>query len=221
MKRIEHDYYPTPPDAVEALRIALCDIGGTIEDYEWLDPAAGAGTLLEWLGVPRQQRHAIELRADAEPHLLERVDRARLHVGVDALAVPWPEGPNLVANPPFNLLDAFVRRIVAELDASEKPRVAAVLMPTQWLQAQSRADIRPPKFLWALRWRANFRAEGGGAAHDVAWAVWGTSEWLHTSMKWLPRPAVPGERFDKFRAILGLPVTGRLDLFAEDSHASP
>lgn len=212
MKRIEHDYYPTPPDVVEALRVELEREWLLRDDKEWCDPAAGAGTLLEWLGIPRSQRYAFELRREAEAELSTRVDPARMHVGVDALMVHWPDRVNIVANPPFRQLDAFVRRIMSELLTATAPKLAAVLMPTQWLQAQSRADIRPPAYFWPLRWRPSFRAEGGGAAHDVAWAVWSTTYFLKTLTAWLHRPTVPQDHLDTYRRLLGLPVSGKLEL---------
>lgn len=210
MKRIEHDYYPTPPDVVEALRRQLPT---EWLSAEWVDPAAGAGTLFEWLGVPRHRRHAIELRRDAEAELSTRVDFDRMHVGVDALMVHWPSGVNIVANPPFRQLDRFVRRIVSEVSASTDPKLAAVLMPTQWLQAQRRADILTPTFFWPLRWRPSFRAEGGGAAHDVAWAVWISNDNLTVaSASWLPRPTVPQGHLYTYRRLLGMPVSRKLEL---------
>jgi len=220
MKRIEHDDYPTPPDVVEALRRALSEHLRLRhpEDLDWIDPAAGSGTLLEWLGVSRGRRHAIELRPEAAPLLSRRVAPEQMRVGVDALTVPWPDA-NIVANPPFALLDAFVRRILAELRQPRWPhpdeplpseRYAAVLMPTQWLQAQKRADIPPPQEFWPLRWRPSFRGEGGGAAHDVAWAVWLWRAQGRTTAAWLPRPPVPRAHLDTFRAILGGPKQGAL-----------
>ena len=62
-ERREADFYPTPPCAVEALRLWFVGKFGTAPLQErWLDPAAGAGSLLHWFGVPLNRRYALEFR---------------------------------------------------------------------------------------------------------------------------------------------------------------
>lgn len=200
MTRIEHDYYPTPPDVVEALRVALyASFEGCIAltaGDAWLDPAAGAGTLLEWLGIDHELRHAIELRPEAEAEIEGRTPRGHVRIG-DAMAMAWPEG-NIAANPPFSAMEGFVRRIVG---AGSHHFLSAVLMPTQWLQAQRRADIPPPAYFWPLKWRPSFRLSGG-AMHDVAWAVWVAGHTGPTTCAWLPRPTATADKRAEYRRLL-------------------
>lgn len=188
------DTYVTTPEAAEVLRLHL---GIALQRGQWLDPAAGFGTLLEWAGVPRSRRWAIELAPQPERRreLDERIQPEQLTIG-DALAVQWPASVNILANPPYNLLDSFVARI---LDRARG--IAAVLTPVAWWHAQSRRKIPAPSTLLALTWRPNFstglRADGtngGQPSQDYVWAIWGP-DWDAGGTSWLrvDRPTVSRE----------------------------
>lgn len=199
MARNPNDLYPTPPCAAFALAYALSTyLGVRLASRDVLDPAAGFGTLLEWCGVPRTRRVAFELSTD--PRQLEELERRVPAVLIgDALEVPWPVRADVVANPPFALLDAFVRRIVRHHLAETWDAVACILTPIGFWHAQGRADIRPPDWIFALGWRPNFAAgwrvggkEASSPNQDYCWAVYGRPSG-HTVWARLEKPGVPLE----------------------------
>jgi len=202
--RNTNDLYPTPPCAALALR-AMLEMEHPLE-FEcdtWLDPSAGFGTLLEWVGVRLGQRRAIEL-STSRTQLSELEGRlpanhARSLLGVDALALKeWPQA-HIIANPPFSLLDEFVLRILRHLEFtdhySRRRPMACILTPMQWWHAQSRAKVPRPDWLFALGWRPNFSAgyrpdgtDGSGPSQDYVWAVYDGRGAYDTRWQRLERP---------------------------------
>lgn len=216
MSRHKRDFYPTPPCAALALRRWL-DGGCQPQPHQSatlrafaqqpvVDPAAGFGTLLEYLNVKRELRRAIEVTTDSTvwEHLRERVPDA---VHGDALVVDWPDG-NIVMNPPFDRLAPFVSRAVSRWDAHEV--LVAVLHPVAWWNAadNERACIPPPTIELKLKWRPRFRHDGDGTFQDFAWSIWhpGDRPWKRKRFGWeaLERPAVPTDVLEAHERLAAL-----------------
>lgn len=220
-ERRSADFYPTAPCAMQALstwwrgaKSSLADTGD-----HWLDPAAGSGSALAWFGVPYMQRHAIELRGDpyTRTTLARYVPPAATRLGVSALDVAWP-AVNVFANPPFNLLDAFVARIINHAQTTGKQCI--ILTPTQWWQAQSRRKLPRPQFFLPLNWRVPFMGKGS-AQFDTAFSVFAPVPGRQnvTQTQWLDRPNLPrtgphrAAVWDEFDSIQ--PPAWLLDMYSE------
>ncbi len=190
-ERRDADFYPTPPCAVVALREWFTQAFSEAPLQErWLDPAAGAGSLLEWFGVAFERRYALEYRDSEKVRLdLARfVSPARTITGIDSLRVSWGHVKHVIANPPFTLLTEFVERMVDSHD--DRAGYTIVMTPTQWWQAQSRRHIRRPDYFLPLCWRPPFMGQGA-AAYDVAWCLWVPNSDKVTRTVWLDRPHIP------------------------------
>ena len=208
MSRRELDYYPTPPDAVDALHGWLRRAGWLGTGPGWMDPAAGFGGLLE--GLPGL-RHAIELDASRERDLLDVADEVTIG---DALAVEWPRAACIVANPPFNRLDEFMARIWEHVThPGNGQAIACVLTRLQWLDEGDRAAKWTPGMVLRMPWRQSFTGDGRADSTTHCWLVYGTVG-RSTAVEWLPRPLVSDERWARFRALTRRSggVQGRLDL---------
>lgn len=166
--RWSSDYYPTPRAVGVAIGRWLLARGDSFDAF--LDPAAGSGHLIEgmrdvfgeshWHAIEIDRQHERDLELCSEVH----------EIG-DALTSVWPAVP-VVANPPFNQLDAFWSRI------SEHRRRHAVwcaaLTPVAWWNAEKRREATRPDFIVSLGWRPTFHPKNGPAhkgSQDFLWAV--------------------------------------------------
>lgn len=214
------DFYPTPPCAMTALGAWLRQRG--LFSGAWLDPAAGAGTALHWMGVPFEDRWAMEYRwgFKVEETLTRYVPRTQFSAGVNALCDPWPVTQNVFTNPPFNLLDGFFARLEA-LGRFDTLGTTIMMGPTQWWQAQKRTKYRKPDCILAPCWRLPFAGEGS-AQHDTCFAIW--DGWAPrpattTTIEWVERPNMPRKGpnrhpvWDEFAAVQ--PTDDELDLYLD------
>jgi len=156
-RRREEDFYPTPPDATEALvRAGLAPAG--IDVWE---PACGDGAVSRVL-----ERHGYRVVST------DLVDRGFGTGGVDFLNAEALLAPAIVTNPPFSLAAAFIRHAFA-LGAQE----LALLLKAQFWHAAGRLPLFqafPPTVVAPLTWRLDFT--GAGAPHtDCSWVVWDRS----------------------------------------------
>lgn len=213
-ERRSNDYYPTPPCAA----LAMAKVAGKVRGLRALDPSGGAGTLLKW-SVPSAIHEAIEI----DRLLAEECRRNGIQVTCgNALEVaePWLRCDVIIANPPFSLLEAFVRRALYVLKAAAatgQSRRAHILIPTGWLQAAARADLPEPD-LDLLTWRPQFIVEddASGPSATYAIATWTTDTVCrprkHGKVRRLPKPAVPAALVAEYervnRLLLGLPALG-------------
>lgn len=196
MSRHPSDCYLTPPCAALALRAWLL-ARGDLPMAPWLDPFAGAGTLLEW-GVPADDAevHAFELDARWGAELRRRVGGA-VRLGRDSLAAPWlirGEAPHVITNPPFGETLVAIGR--AQAHAHVHGRWACALMRTDWWQHPRRSHLRPDHMLF-LEWRPAFGlSKDGRLSTDYAgyvWCVWSPDHGEQTRAEFLSRPQVPDE----------------------------
>ncbi len=193
--RRDADYYPTAPDAVEGLRLWL--LRGQVECTRYYEPAAGYGAIMRGLQVDRttiaDQWLAAELQRDLAMRagnycnggcrVVDSLEQHRRSV------VAPPEELAIVMNPPFTLLDDFVRMALEYVAAGA---VAIVLTRGQWLDEQGRGWLRRarlPDFALRLCWRVRFTYGKNGPSATHQWLVWlpGPAPTTTTTV-WVERP---------------------------------
>lgn len=159
-RRDPHDFHPTPPAATRALLSVEKFVGAIWE------PACGEG-------------HCSEVLLDAgyEVYSSDLVDRGFGDTGLNFLRViggldPLP--PNVVTNPPFNQLVAFIKK-ACQLGTG---KVAMLLRVGALAGLERRALYKKTGLtrVWIISNRINFdpdpNARNQGGAIDFAWFVW-------------------------------------------------
>lgn len=151
-KRVESDFYPTPPEATQALLNFLnLDIGTKV----W-EPACGEGHMAEVM-----EKNGLF------------VEKSDLMYGQDFLKVPFRDCDWIITNPPFSISEKFIQR------CKEHGRPFALLLKSQYWHAKRRIEIfrdTKPSYVLPLTWRPDFmfKKRGKGAPlMDVIWVVWG------------------------------------------------
>jgi hypothetical protein len=151
--RNKSDFYPTPPEATQAL--------------------------LDFLHIPPSMR--IWEPACGEGHMVEVMERNGLDVigtdiqqGTDFLTAELPEGVDwIITNPPFSLAEDFIKKCCSH----DVP--FALLLKSQYWHAARRLSLflaHPPMYVLPLTWRPDFtfKTRGKGSPlMDVIWCVWG------------------------------------------------
>lgn len=152
-KRSQNDFYPTPPEATQAL-IDFLRIPKTKTIWE---PACGDGDMAN---VFYQNGYPVRM--------------SDVRYGKDFLLAPMPLGTDwIITNPPFSLAEKFIER-------SMEHRVPfAMLLKTQFWHAKRRQRLfwkRPPTYILPLTWRPDFNFKKkdttGSPLMDVMWVVW-------------------------------------------------
>lgn len=172
--REKDDFYPTPPEATEAL-LTLNLWGGSRKVWE---PACGDGAISRVLA-----------RAGNDVVSTDLIDRGFGTGGVDFLKATSLLAPIVITNPPFKLAEQFIRHAL-DLGAET---VAMLLKMTFW-NAAKRIPLfeeHPPAIIAPLTWRLDFTG-GGAPTMDCGWAVWvaGYAP-CTTHFRLLPKPAQP------------------------------
>lgn len=216
MARDVRDFYPTPPDAVLGLAHAIKDHGLIPRermDGLWFEPSCGRGSILRWFGVPSHRWLACEmdpgLAAVSEPYT------QGIAVG-DALAMDWPAGRSVCDNPPFSLLEPFVRKALSHMNGNES---VIMLTRSQWFDEPPRRWLRTlttrPDYEVKLCWRVSFNDRGVDFA-TYSWWIWNTLRAKDNTVKiWVERPKICAKYWDEFRASVlgeGGPSQGELGL---------
>lgn len=149
------DFYPTPPEATQALLHAERDhLFGPV----W-EPCGRGGAILRELRTFGYETVGTDLVADPA----EDVSTLDLMSCIAALA------PNVVTNPPFNLAAPMISRLLA-LGVG----YIAFLLKATFFHAEKRRALfesNPPARIYALTWRPDFTG-GGGPTMDCSWFVW-------------------------------------------------
>lgn len=201
------DAYLSPPCAALALRAWLRRVApDAVQVGHWLDPFAGAGTLLEWtVGTTRSRHHAVELDERWRPELAERFEAHNLRLA-DAFGLPdWSVcagfvQPHIVTNPPYGRTPEAIVRLAQH--ARTQGRWCAALLRTDWWQHPERHLWRPDHFL-LLEWRPAFGFREEKSTGKVVlstdrftgyvWAVWSPFPGRRAELEFLSRPEVPDE----------------------------
>lgn len=202
------DCYLTPPEVGHALGDWLFERFHGIGADHFLDPFAGAGTLVPWTfflprGVVMPTHHAYELdmRWDAEQRAYVHAINRRM--GRDSLAMEWlvrgSIAPHVVTNIPFGVTEKALAR--CRDHAYERNVTASVLMRTDWWQHQGRSSLRPDHML-LLEWRPAFGFRWDKQASRLVLStdyagyvicVYEPCPTHHTEVHFLARPEVPIE----------------------------
>ena len=167
--RNEADFYPTPPECVDAL-LSIWPVAGTV----W-EPACGDGAIC------RRLAHHGVASVGSDLH-----DRGYGEGGVDLLAERAPLGDAIVTNPPFNIAADFIRR-----SASFGQPFAMLLKATFWHAARRRELFAStgPEVVAAMLWRPPFDLRRGKSpTMDVIWTIWGAAPAPSCRYVLLPKP---------------------------------
>jgi len=166
-KRVESDYYPTPPEATKALLNFLKLPAGTAI---W-EPACGKGHMVK---VMEEYGY--------------KVTGSDIQGGEDYLRIPLEECDWIITNPPFSVSQEFIERSIQH----EKP--FALLLKSQYWHAKKRLELFrgfPPTYILPLTWRPDFlfgKRGSGSPLMDVMWVVWYSKESADTFYVPLTKP---------------------------------
>lgn len=168
-KRRALDNYPTPATAVHALLDHAEREGWIGAGSEVLDPACGAGSILD---VARERGHStrgLELHAGRAAQAQARGHRVQR---VDALSAPWPGCNVILMNPPYSHAEAFLSLALGVYRG--RSRVICALLRMTFLGSVRRIDFHRahPAQLLVLSRRMSFNGEGRDNS-DSAWFCWG------------------------------------------------
>lgn len=171
-KRREHDFYPTPPEATEALLRRMPHLAGC---KVW-ENACGEGDIARVL-----ECHGCNVVGT------DLIYRGYGKGGENFLATARPLAPKIITNPPFNLAGPFIEHAM-RMHVEEM----WMLLKTQYFQAKDRLGLKDryrPQWKLELSWRLDFTGEGAGTM-DCAWFGWHRDHSRGTGWDVLPKPDV-------------------------------
>ncbi|MCX8501230.1 MAG: hypothetical protein ORO03_06010 [Alphaproteobacteria bacterium] len=166
----ENEFYPTPPEATQAIINHLFP-DGYKREYEWepdsfWEPCCGNGAMDRVMRANGMPTRATDL-----------IDRGYEHgkSGVDFLNpthLPERRGPYVfktwvITNPPFSLAADFLRMVDRFADGHDIDRVC-FLLKTDFMNAACRADLFKMKHFWhygllPFSFRPDFSGGGGNS----------------------------------------------------------
>lgn len=169
--REKDDFYPTPPQATEAL-LSVETFDGAI----W-EPACGDGAISEVLQA-----------AGLEVIDTDLVDRGYGTARVDFLMEYKSLAPNIITNPPFKMVAPFMRKSL-ELTTGK----VAMLLRLACLEGSERRkiyDSSPLARVWVFSNRLTMRRGGMGDLESggmiaFAWFVWEKNYQGKPTLGWL------------------------------------
>lgn len=178
-ERREHDFYPTPPEAPEALLRRMPHLARKMPDGArkkiW-ENACGEGDIARVL-----EYHGCDVVGT------DLIDRGYGKGGVDFLATARPLATTIITNPPFHLAGPFIEHAM-RMHVEEM----WMLLKTQYFQAKDRLGLKDryrPQWKLELSWRLDFTGEGAGTM-DCAWFGWHRDHSRGTGWDVLPKPDV-------------------------------
>ena len=155
-KRVENDFYPTPPECLYALM-------PRIPDFPWdvWEPACGDGSLAKVLRDCDFEVVATDLFNRGCDGALD---------GMDFLKFTRSLAPAIITNPPYgkDMAEAFIRQ-----SFSLGVEYVALLLKANFWHARRGGlfEEHPPSRIHPLTWRPDFTRKGAPFL-DVAWNVW-------------------------------------------------
>ena len=169
--REKDDFYPTPPEATEALlRVETFD--GPI----W-EPACGDGAISRVLEAAGYEIISTDL-----------VDRGYGTPRVDFLMETRGLAPNIVTTPPFKMVAPFMARSVAL--TTKKVALLARLACLEGSERGKIYDSTPLARIWVFRrritiWRNGIVNSHAGGMTSFAWFVWSHDHKGPPTLGWL------------------------------------
>ncbi|MDD3041294.1 hypothetical protein [Bacteroides sp.] len=157
--RVGSDFYPTPPEATQA----LIDFLGIPKGRVIWEPACGEGHMSEVLVRNGYTVISTDLNECCGTS------------GIDFTTADLTPCDWIITNPPFNLAEQFIRKAWS----FEKP--FALLLKSQYWHSKKRYPLFrecTPSFILPLTWRPDFmfKTRGSGSPlMDVMWCVWNES----------------------------------------------
>jgi hypothetical protein len=168
--REKDDFYPTPPEATEAL-LAVEAFAGAI----W-EPACGDGAICKVL-----LRHGYETVAT------DLVDRGYGIARRDFLMEFQASAPNIITNPPFKLINEFIKQ--ALFLTTGKVGILARLACLEGGERRQIFDTSPLARVWVFSRRLsmyrNGENTGNGGTIAFAWFVWEHGHVGRPTLGWL------------------------------------
>lgn len=168
-KRIESDYYATPPGAIQSL---LCnyEIADT-KGAAILEPSAGNGIIIEELRKAGYTNyiHAIEIREEEKENLKRLADTVQIGNFFDA--DPAITYDVIIGNPPYSQAQEFIDKALSLLNPGGR---LIFLLRTNFLESQKRFvwwQDKPPTRLFVLSKRPSFTGKGTDAT-SYSWFIW-------------------------------------------------
>lgn len=169
----QHDYYATPPKAVEMLL--------ELEDFKHIiwEPACGEGHISKVLEA--HGHHVIST---------DLIDRGYGLGNVDFFSISENPGGDIITNPPYKYAQEFVEHA---LRISEEGTKIAMFLKIQFLEGKSRRflfDHHPPTTVYVSSDRircamnGNFEAETERSATCYCWFIWHKGHYGPTNIKW-------------------------------------
>jgi len=166
-KRVDSDFYPTPPEVTHALMRYL-----TAPFFEVWEPACGDGAMSKVLSEYGYSVRSSDLRSsgygESEVNFLNTIYKC------DAV----------ITNPPFNLSEKFIRH------ALNQAPIVAMLLKSQYWHAAKRTKLfvqHPPAYVLPLNWRPDFNG-GKNPLMDMLWTIWIEGE-IDTRFRIIGKPA--------------------------------
>jgi len=166
-KRVESDYYPTPPEATKAL---LNFLKLPAETVIW-EPACGQGHMVKVMEEYGYKVTGSDIQGDE-----------------DYLKIPTKECDWIITNPPFSVSQEFIERSI------QHGKPFALLLKSQYWHAKKRLELFrnfPPSYILPLTWRPDFlfgKRGSGSPLMDVMWVVWTGNESASTLYVPLEKP---------------------------------
>lgn len=156
--RAENDYYPTPPEATQALIDK--EVGWMPSHFPIWEPCGRGGAIITVLRQNDFDTVGSDIVADPEHGV----------IGRDLFDITEAMSPIVITNPPFNLSAAMIAHLLDRLQV----RYCAILLKSTYWHAESRTALfrrHPPARIYALNWRLDFIG-GGAPVMECAWFVW-------------------------------------------------
>lgn len=153
-KRVESDFYPTPPEAT----IALMNFLQLPKDTVIWEPACGEMNMVVEMEKMGYSVYATDIQTGKD--FLNDLPDSRFD---------W-----IITNPPFSLSEQFIRR------CHDHNKPFALLLKSQYWHAKKRLSLfkeTRPSYVLPLTWRPDFcfkKRGKGSPLMDVMWVVWDT-----------------------------------------------
>ena len=186
--RVDYDFYATDPkDTINFLKTLRRD-GVTFPGNKFLEPAAGAGHIVE---------ASKAVLPNAEWVTCDIVERGfPLTYKDDYIAHGFSERfDGIITNPPFALACEYIEKSLSILNDKG---ILALFLKIQFLECENRKnlfDMFPPKYVYVLRYRAKLWANGLSFnpttgkpwANTIAfaWYVWEKNNKSEPIIRWV------------------------------------
>lgn len=165
-ERRELDFYPTEPEATQALLLAELPAMRMHGSAVW-ECCGRGGAIANVIRPHGLDIFATDIVADPVNHVAQ----------LDVLKARKPFAPIGVTNPPFGIAKEIIHHLLGQL---RMPYLALLLKTTFWsTNTEDRGNlglwrVHPPHRRWDMTWRVDFTG-GGQSTMNVSWFIWDTN----------------------------------------------